>query len=216
VGLIDDVAVVSIFGRQSAIFDVADPAAPSLITRGPSLGVFETSGSLIYHPAGSSLRVLDLSDPANPEVVGSASGVLAFFLDVDDCRVTTVSPFLPEELRILPAHCMGTAAAPDDPGISIPLPNNGRGRAGGGTFAAPNPARGPVALHFAAPHAGSARAWIHDAAGRLVRRLDAPRAAGTVVWDGRDDRGRRAEAGLYAYYLQWDGRSARGTVVLLD
>ena len=69
---------------------------------------------------------------------------------------------------------------------------------------------------FAAPRAESARAWIHDAAGRLVRRLDAPRAAGTVVWDGRDDRGRRAEAGLYAYYLQWDGRSARGTVVLLD
>jgi hypothetical protein len=65
----------------------------------------------------------------------------------------------------------------------------------------PNPFNPSTTVAFTLPRVGTVTLRIHDAAGRLVRTLlaGAPRAAGRheVVWDGRDDRGRIAPAGVY-------------------
>lgn len=64
----------------------------------------------------------------------------------------------------------------------------------------PNPFRERVQLRAPAPAAGAVRWTVHDATGRTLRRLDAPSAAGAVsaaTWNGRDDRGQPAPAGVY-------------------
>jgi hypothetical protein len=47
---------------------------------------------------------------------------------------------------------------------------------------------------------------VLDASGRIVRRLTA--SGGPVQWDGRDDRGTPAAAGMY--WVRYDG--AAGTI----
>jgi flagellar hook assembly protein FlgD len=59
---------------------------------------------------------------------------------------------------------------------------------------------------------------IHDAAGRLVRRLvDGPCAVGTqsVQWDGRIEDGGVAPAGVYFARLQANGVTRTGKLVLV-
>jgi hypothetical protein len=77
--------------------------------------------------------------------------------------------------------------------------------------AQPNPASGESHLAFMLPHPGGARLVLLDVAGRCVRTLvDGPLAAGThaVAWDGRDDHGARAPAGLYWARLEAGGETA--------
>jgi len=73
----------------------------------------------------------------------------------------------------------------------------------------PNPARGASALRFALPRDARVSLTVHDAAGRLVRRLvDGPVAAGerAVIWDGRDEAGAVVPGGLYFCRLEAEGR----------
>jgi len=72
----------------------------------------------------------------------------------------------------------------------------------------PNPARTAVGLRFALPRAGRVSLAVHDAAGRLVKRLlDGVHPAGEYAtqWDLRDDRGSTVSAGLYFVRLESDG-----------
>ena len=60
---------------------------------------------------------------------------------------------------------------------------------------------------------------IFEPGGRQVRRLsDAETAAGphTVRWDGRDDRGRRVEPGVYYYRLSAAAGGERSTLLVVD
>jgi len=64
----------------------------------------------------------------------------------------------------------------------------------------PNPMRGTTEIALVAPGQAPVEIAIHDASGRLVRRLERRElAAGphTVSWDGRTDDGRDAAAGTY-------------------
>ncbi len=75
----------------------------------------------------------------------------------------------------------------------------------------PNPFNPATAISFEMSSAGSARLTIYDAAGHLVRTLiDGQRGAGrqTVTWNGRDDAGRSAAAGVYLYRFE-AGRSVQ-------
>ncbi len=79
-----------------------------------------------------------------------------------------------------------------------------------------NPFRGEARLAIDLPRAGGADLRVVDAAGRRVRRLaTGPRAAGRhdVAWDGNDESGRRAPAGLYFAIL--DAAGGRRVVRLL-
>ena len=96
------------------------------------------------------------------------------------------------------------------------------GAAGGPAIAlgipAPNPSHGPTRIGFALEQAGVARLQILDLAGRHVRTLaDGPCAAGShaQTWDGRDDAGRAAPAGIYLARLEAGGRVAARRLVLL-
>lgn len=82
----------------------------------------------------------------------------------------------------------------------------------------PNPFLSSTRISFVA-RTGSATLFVHDAAGRLVRRLHSPSAASgprTVTWDGRDEAGRSTAAGIYFLRLeQADGAIRTGAVVRL-
>ena len=62
--------------------------------------------------------------------------------------------------------------------------------------AAPNPSSSEVRLAFAAPRAGPCDARVYAASGRLVRSFPSLKS-GTFTWDGRDEQGVLAPAGLY-------------------
>lgn len=75
----------------------------------------------------------------------------------------------------------------------------------------PNPAHDGATLRFALPHPGDATLAIYDLGGRRVRTLvSGARAAGShaVHWDGLDDSGAPAPAGLYFVRLA-AGREVR-------
>src|SRR6185436_12399979 len=70
----------------------------------------------------------------------------------------------------------------------------------------PNPSFASTSLRYAAPRPFVARVTIHDAAGRVVRRL-APRlleASGMLTWDGRSDSGTPAVPGVYFLRMETD------------
>lgn len=87
---------------------------------------------------------------------------------------------------------------PASPGLSLEPPR-------------PVPSRGHVVLAYSLEVAGPVELALYDAAGRRVRLLvHDPMPAGRreVRWDGRDDRGRPAPAGVYFARLVAGDRSA--------
>jgi hypothetical protein len=82
-----------------------------------------------------------------------------------------------------------------------------------------NPFAPPDRIRFELPASGPVELAIVDVTGRRVRKLaGGVRAAGahTVTWDGRDDRGQRAPAGVYFVALKSAGATAFGKLVLLE
>ncbi len=82
-------------------------------------------------------------------------------------------------------------------------------------FAAPspNPARDRVQLAYELPVHAAVRITVHDAQGRLVRRLfraEQEPGAYELAWDGCADRGQPAAAGLYYLRLETRGPGVNG------
>jgi hypothetical protein len=83
---------------------------------------------------------------------------------------------------------------------------------------APNPFTAATALAFNLEREAEAQLQVYDLAGRLVRTVLARRlGAGRhqVMWDGRDDEGRRAAHGIYFVRLRAGAMEARRKVVLV-
>jgi hypothetical protein len=82
--------------------------------------------------------------------------------------------------------------------------------------AGPNPlVGGSLTIRFARSSAGPVRIAVHDVAGRQVRMLHdgAAAAQGSLRWDGADDLGRSAPAGVYLVRMESQGlRLARRVV----
>lgn len=82
----------------------------------------------------------------------------------------------------------------------------------------PNPFGGATTIEYSIPSDGEVSLAIYDVGGRRLRLLEAgPRVAGVhkATWDGRDDSGRRAAAGLYFYRLNAGERTLTRKVTLL-
>ncbi len=83
----------------------------------------------------------------------------------------------------------------------------------------PNPFREAAGIRFNAVESGPAWVTVFDASGRRVRTLSqsTPIEAGetSYVWDGRDDGGRRAAAGVYWVRVFTSGRTLVQPVTLL-
>jgi hypothetical protein len=72
----------------------------------------------------------------------------------------------------------------------------------------PNPFNPETRISFECPQAGHVALYIFDVAGRLVRTLaNNPLQPGThtIVWDGRDDAGRKVASGIYLCSMIADG-----------
>ncbi|MEQ1832136.1 MAG: cytochrome c peroxidase [Candidatus Eisenbacteria bacterium] len=84
----------------------------------------------------------------------------------------------------------------------------------------PTPFRSNTLIAYELYTAARVRLTVFDAQGRSVRRLidGATQLAGpySVVWDGRDDHGRPAAAGVYFYRLENGSNSATTRTVKLD
>lgn len=85
---------------------------------------------------------------------------------------------------------------------------------------APNPFARGTSISFSIPPGGaeSARLAVYDVSGRLVRVvLDGPLGGGPgrARWDGFDEEGREAPAGVYVYRLDLPGRSAARKLMIL-
>lgn len=80
----------------------------------------------------------------------------------------------------------------------------------------PNPFRPLTRIRYSLDRAASVRLVVVDVSGRVVRRLgEGPQEAGPheTIWNGRDDDGRPAAAGVYFVRLDADGlRSSRSLV----
>lgn len=85
--------------------------------------------------------------------------------------------------------------------------------------AAPNPFNPRTVISFDLPRTAAVSLDVYDVAGRLVRRLiqgeTLPAGTRSAVWDGRDDGGRGAAAGVYFYRLQADGFIDAGRMLLV-
>jgi hypothetical protein len=82
----------------------------------------------------------------------------------------------------------------------------------------PNPFNPSTTIRFELPAEGRARVSVYDAYGRLVRTLvDRPLPGGSheVQWDGRDDHGRGAPAGVYLCRLEVGAHHQARSVTLV-
>jgi hypothetical protein len=118
-----------------------------------------------------------------------------------------------EHVHIGPLEAQELLAELDAPLVGVP----GTPESFGLRFvsAVPNPGAGDVRLTFVAPRAGPCDARVFAAGGRAVRSLRGDASAGTRIftWDGRDDRGALAPAGLYFVRIAQGGATALGRVV---
>ncbi len=81
----------------------------------------------------------------------------------------------------------------------------------------PNPSSGSCRVSFHVTSEGPVAVEVIDVAGRLVRRLlDGPHPAGdySVIWDGRDDRGRELSSGTYWTKITTPSGAATARIVL--
>ena len=79
--------------------------------------------------------------------------------------------------------------------------------------AAPSVSRGVVRFAFGRALARGARLALFDVGGRKIRSLAVASGAESVTWDGADDRGAPARAGLYVASLDGAAGSVRVVIV---
>ncbi|HKQ58414.1 MAG TPA: FlgD immunoglobulin-like domain containing protein [Candidatus Eisenbacteria bacterium] len=109
-------------------------------------------------------------------------------------------------------------SSPADSRLGIDRPD----RRGGAELmlapASPNPMRIQSTIPFVLPRAGHVMLTVTDITGRRVATLiDGEREAGrsSVVWEGRDARGRELPVGVYVIRLEFDGMARNRSLVLL-
>lgn len=104
--------------------------------------------------------------------------------------------------------------------VEIPLPTAAPPAAGRLVLGQnePNPFNPATRIEFAIPVAAHTRLRVYDLQGSLVRTLLEEfigAGAHSVVWDGRDERGRRVSSGVYLYELQAGDQSVTRKMTLV-
>lgn len=156
------------------------------------LGAIPHSGA-VYDVVGSSSRLGD-GTYDHPVMVSSERRLGSGLLSIDGLQleVSFIDTFAVVRDRfVMTKH--GPAAVDSEAGSS------------GGAISRPNPFADATRLRFELAAPARVRLSITDASGRLVRALaDELRPAGPfdLLWDGRDEQGRRVPRGLYLARLQ--------------
>lgn len=175
------------------------PAAPSFARVAMVLGGAGAAG-------GFGSASIDLPD--DPSMYGATLYARWYVADAGAPGGVAASPAI--RFQIFGAHGAGALQLVVGP-KSTPASGTLRLYAG-----QPNPFRSSSIIRFDLLEASDVRLGVFDAQGRAVRRLlsGAHRMPGSysLVWDGRDDRGREAPAGIYFYRLE-NGNTARSARV---
>jgi hypothetical protein len=82
----------------------------------------------------------------------------------------------------------------------------------------PNPFNSSVTFDYTVPERSALRVTVYDVRGRRVTALAPERyrtSAGSVSWDGRDDRGRRVPSGTYFVRMETGAHTVTRKVILL-
>lgn len=147
-------------------------------------------GNYLYASAVNSVEVIDVSDPAVPQRIGSyylgSGGKLSFA----DERLCVIEDY--NQLSCLPRQC------PAPSKVEIPVASRMRLKAW------PNPGRAEVAVEIVTPRAVAGMLRIYDVAGRRVGEIDAgrlPAGSHFLRWDGRDRAGLPVPSGVYLVRL---------------
>src|SRR5262249_42400568 len=154
------------------------------------------------------LVVIDLADPLGPQVVSHTSLL-------EDGQVTAMAAApgslllagYAGSLGIYHPQCQGFLGVAPEPAHALSLRSY------------PNPCLHRTMVRFQVRDHGSVETSIYDASGRRVRALvRGPLDAGAhdIPWDGRDDAGRRAPAGIYFVKVVTRDGAATSRLVKLD
>ncbi len=181
---------------------VVDPADPSVLYVATDVGVYVTAdlgaswsalGTAI--PVGEVVTDLDIADNGSGPVLYAATyGRSTWSYDLSAATGVT-------------AAAVGSGTSSPSARLSLTLGAN-----------APNPARGETRILFSLGAPGRAVLDVIDVAGRRVKTLvDRSLSPGEheVVWDGRDEAGRRAPNGVYFYRLVSSGERLSRKMTLL-
>ncbi len=179
-------------GSDLRIYNLADPTSPLEVSvlAVPSLrGPIAVNAGVAYLASDVRLVAVDVSDLAAPVELGAAGSLTAapagmVFLEDYVCTVGGQSNYL----EVFPRQCSNPADAQAPSQAAWPV------------TARPNPFARSCTLSFQCETRAPASITIHDAAGRIIRRLCfAERAPGTrtLEWDGCDAAGLPAACGTY-------------------
>jgi hypothetical protein len=83
----------------------------------------------------------------------------------------------------------------------------------------PNPFKGSTAISYNVPASGNVTLKVYNIAGQVVKTLvngQQPAGAQQVAWDGKDEGGRKASAGVYVYQLNANGQTQTKRLTLLQ
>jgi hypothetical protein len=161
------------------------------------------------HPKGVMLMRMDYPDVLRQVVVDVT---MTMGTDVAHYSVT-VSFTSAEEWSITMPHATRVSSTP----VTADVPVSSAGLAWR-TPPGPNPRRGPFTLGFALPRAGEGSLVLYDVTGRKVRGLSRgwlEAGSHLVTWDGRDESGVEASAGVYVVRLVTKDASLTRTLVRL-
>ncbi len=183
-------------------------------------GSVQTFEVILYDPAfyptptGDGPIVFQYNAVTNPDNVDERATVGIENLDhTEGLEYTYFALYPAGAAQLAPGRAIRfVTVAPDPTAAPEPIAAPGFRIAGGN----PNPFTSGTSIAFSIARSGPVRLAIYDAAGRRIRTLiDEVRPAGphTALWDGRQDSGSPAPAGVYFYRLEAEGRSAVHTIV---
>jgi len=192
------IGVTGGLGGASAVL-VADDVDPASFGGIPATGsLARITTTLSGAGAGGGSGSVTFTIPNDPALQGRTFLARWFVSDPGASGGIAISPLV--QFRVFGAHAAGVL----DAGGGVPAPRTPRALR---LFAAqPNPFRPSTQLTYELFAPAPVELAIHDAAGRVVRRLvDQPLqmpGVHRVTWDGRDDGGRSVASGVYFYRVR--------------
>lgn len=208
---IDDGIAVLVGAGSLQVIDLGDPAHPVDLTGAvPAVGATGQgvwANGIFYLNCGErGIQAYDMSDPANPAVLGSAYGTSSF------SPIFAGSDYLHTPGMVIPLH--GAALS------SVTGPESGPPAAADGLVLhlGPNPFNSGVQLSFDLATGGRIRILVHDLKGRQVGVLaESSFEPGphTVTWNGRDSAGRPLPSGPYLFSIEQGSHFSVGKAILI-
>ncbi len=189
-----------------ASFDVVQPGdgmtGAETVAEYVKLDASRLPAGAAYTHATEGYRTVTLGFPME-RMVGSTSGPSG-----------TYPPGADDRVNLLENIMAYFAKSPTASGTDVV-----QGRRNALSHAHPNPFNPVTKIRFSLSEPGHVTIRVHDVSGRVVRTLIDETVAspgpGSVVWDGRDERGQRCASGVYFYRLEAPAFRTERRMVLL-